>query len=124
MPITDSIKMLERASGPDGSTGRIGEVVAISLVRQDFSVDTSSTFLRLVSFAPGRFWHWVVRSAAWFRRMVPRLRSPAGGSDRMPVDAIAFRELIQAVLRGDPDATAIFCSEYQSHIIRVVRRPL
>jgi DNA-directed RNA polymerase specialized sigma24 family protein len=42
----------------------------------------------------------------------------------MPVDAQDFRELIKAVLRRDPEATKLFCREYQSHIIRIVRRRL
>lgn len=42
----------------------------------------------------------------------------------MSQDAQEFRELIQAVLRRDPAATELFCREYQSHIIRIIRRRL
>ena len=42
----------------------------------------------------------------------------------MSADAQEFRELIQAVLRRDPAATELFCREYQSHIIRIIRRRL
>jgi RNA polymerase sigma factor (sigma-70 family) len=42
----------------------------------------------------------------------------------MSVDAEGFRELIRAVLCREPVATEVFCREYQSHIIRIVRRRL
>ena len=42
----------------------------------------------------------------------------------MSAEVTEFRELIQAVLRRDPAATELFCREYQSHIIRIVRRRL
>lgn len=42
----------------------------------------------------------------------------------MSVDTQQFRELISAVLRSDPAATEQFCREYQSHIIRIIRRRL
>jgi RNA polymerase sigma factor (sigma-70 family) len=42
----------------------------------------------------------------------------------MSLDTQRFRELINAVLRSDPVATEQFCREYQSHIIRIVRRRL
>ena len=109
---------------PAGVVIPAAPVVAISLVERAVPVDTSTTFLRLVAYRPGRLRMWVVRTAQWRRPAAVRSVPPAGGRGRMPADSDSFPDLLRAVMAGDRDATERFCREYQGPILRMVRQRL